>query len=102
MEQSYQRGSKELSDIIIRDSVVIGNVGGKSTKATTAKKMLKPLLIRTKEENEQFRKKILEAMDCNIWDDEIKKLAVTGIDISTDESLEEEIELWEEIKYAFS
>ena len=27
MEQNYPRGSKELSNIIIRDSVVIGDIG---------------------------------------------------------------------------
>lgn len=34
MEQSYLRGSKELTNILIQDSIIIGNVGGESTKET--------------------------------------------------------------------
>mgnify|MGYP005816601283 CR=1 FL=1 len=97
MEQSYQRGSKELSKILIQDSVVIGNVG-------TSEKVS----IRSVDELNRIKQRYVEAMYGTSWKEETKLVYLKCCDFLSDEEIERElrflngIKTLEEIQRAFS
>jgi hypothetical protein len=101
MEQNYLRGSKELTNILIQDSVIIGNVGGEPAQETEPTEVELPL--RTEEETEYFRKKLLEALDCDIWNDEFREIVIEDIEYLylDDEFLERKIEFYTGLKLSF-
>jgi hypothetical protein len=105
MGQNYQRGSKELTNILIQDSVIMGNVGIEPTIVATSELPIQNKVpirqIRTIEENDELALHILKIIKrfvplLNIprWSEQERSnylYLATHADIKVVEQLEEQL-----------
>jgi len=87
MEQSYQRGLKELTNVLIQDSVVIGNVGYSEIKS-----------IRSIDKLNRIKQRYIEAMYETSWDEEMKLLYLRCCETLSDKEIERELRFLNDIK----